>query len=120
MITLLKWIGAAGAGALFAVIVLFYTAQNQQKTEVKIDMETTKTDLAINQMLNDPFFTPNKEDREALKKENERLRAEIEAKRHDIAKRQQTSDEFVKDAQTALKELDKELAENNKKLTKSK
>jgi len=117
MITLLKWIGAAGAGALFAVIALFYTAQNQQKTDTTIDLKSTEVMLDYGKMMDRPFFTPNKKDREELRKRNEALSTEIEKKKEDSIKRQKESDEFVKDAKTALNEMDKEMREDNKKLT---
>lgn len=119
MITLLKWVGAAGAGAVFMLIVFYYTTHNQQKQEIKIDVQTLKTEKMYKDFANDPFFTPDKEDRKRLKEESKELATKIDNKQKNIEIRQAEDDSFVSDANKALKDMNKELekkTDNGKKL----
>jgi len=111
MITLFKWIGAAGAGALFMLIVFYYTSHNQQKQEVKIDVQQLKTEKMVKDFENDEFFTPDKNKRAKLDKESEDLAKQIDDKQKSIIIRQEESDLIVTDAKKALKDLDKDLKE---------
>jgi len=105
----MKWIAAAFGGAAFLVVVLFFVMQKQGVQEKKIDVAAIQQQIDMKRQLLDPFFTPDKDERQAIKEEIAALKQELADAKNSIKPNQVEVDGILKDMKPIYKDSIKSL-----------